>query len=88
MTTIRMDSNAALSGAIRAQLPGKDIYLTMRDGDGAVLYSASVDSWITNGYETKVGLLPVSESIDRAVEMHAAVKRAELVHQAQERGLL
>lgn len=88
MSTIRMDSATALSGAIRSSLLGSDISLTLRDDYGNVLYSAFVDRWSTDSYETTVKLLPIAERIESAVGMHAAVKRAELTQDAKEKGLL
>lgn len=88
MTTIRMDADSALAGAIQAISSGTDLYMTLRDGQGVVRYSGSIQQWTLDWHTATVKLIPIAEQLDHAVEMHAAIKRVELENEARAKGLL
>jgi hypothetical protein len=87
-----LDNDSSLAGAIRAAMPGgKDVYLTLRNDDGDVLWSHVITMWSidasTRG-QTRVGTQPVEERIRNYADFQRDLTASLLTGDARKKGIL
>jgi hypothetical protein len=84
-SNISVDRDSSLMGAISAVgFGGKQLFLTLRDEDGQVLWSHIVDGFTMNLDEATIRTEPTEEHFDRI----AAAHREMLDFKARQRGIL
>lgn len=70
MTEISMSAECDLAGVIQAEIPEKELFLTLRDGAGKVLWSGSIHQICTDHFTLKVRSEPIRAALDRSVEAY------------------
>lgn len=78
MTEISMNAECDLAGVLQAQIPERDAFLTLRDGEGKVLWSGSIHQICSDHLTLRVRTEPVRAALDRSIEAYRITQELKL----------